>query len=373
MIKQGTFCSGSRVISVEDIENPKNLLNVYIICSFYWQEMVAQITSYGVKRKNIIILHREESLVECFYHAILGKQIYDHIVDKYGNIPLFVCPYTGTGDIYLIGTFWNQYTKINQINDYVFLVLNKACENVASLFDIKNLVVFNQKVDCSYLIRYYMLCPQVAKLTLLNDSWQQIHANPLSGLRGYRGLNFTVQFRRFVFNLTDDVKPQHPKLRNADKEIMRLFEQYCLQMGNTVLLSPYSNTLAELPGDFWKSLAHGLKQKGFCVCTNSSSDREPALEGTVAVFFSLNIAPQVVEKAGYFIGIRSGFCDVISGVKAKKIILYYAKERFFNSSTYEYFSLEKMGLSKDVIEIQFDSDDNQLYEKVVNIASTSNY
>lgn len=211
-----------------------------------------------------------------------------------------------------------------------------------------------------------MLCPKVVKLTLLNDSWQQIHTNYLAGLRGYKGLNFTVQFRKFVFNLPDEAQPEHPIFRNADKEVLELLERYSLEEGKTVIVSPYSNTLAGLPDEFWKKLVRRLKQFGFSVCTNSSGDREPAIEGTASVFFSLDIAPQMVEKAGYFIGIRSGFCDIISGTKAKKVILYQAKERFFNSSSYEYFSLKKMGLSSDAIEIQFDSSDNQLCEEIIN-------
>ena len=67
----------------------------------------------------------------------------------------------------------------------------------------------------------------------------------------------------------------------------------------------------------------------------------------------LNIAPQFVEKAGIFIGVRSGFCDVISASKAKKIILYDAENRFYNSSAFEYFSLNHMGLCRDAIEIEY--------------------
>ena len=71
------------------------------------------------------------------------------------------------------------------------------------------------------------------------------------------------------------------------------------------------------------------------------------------MFFSLDTAPQFVEKAGFFIGVRSGLCDIISNAKAGKVILYDAQNRFFNGSAFEYFSLEKMGLCKDLLEIQF--------------------
>ena len=102
---------------------------------------------------------------------------------------------------------------------------------------------------------------------------------------------------------------------------------------------------------FWEALADGLKNKGFSVCTNSSGENEPAIFGTTAIFVPLNIVPQFISKSGYFIGVRSGLCDVISAATAKKIILYDAEERFFNSSSFEYFSLKRMGLSNDVVEI----------------------
>ena len=40
----------------------------------------------------------------------------------------------------------------------------------------------------------------------------------------------------------------------------------------------------------------------------------------------------------------------------KKIILYDARNRFYNSSAYEYFSLNHMGLCDDAIEIKYSYD-----------------
>lgn len=211
-----------------------------------------------------------------------------------------------------------------------------------------------------------MLCPQQVNILLLNDSWAQIHTNPLEWFRGYKGLGFTPLFRTFVFNLPDTAKPEHPKLNDANEELTQLFKDKQLQKGNTVVLSPYSNTLADLPKEFWEELAGKLKQADFVVCTNSNGKTEKAVKGTVSVFVPLNIAPQFIEQAGYFIGIRSGFCDIISGANAKKIILYDAQDRFFTSSAYEYFSLKNMQLSEDATEILFKREDKELMNKVFN-------
>lgn len=364
-IKQGTYCSGIPVGAVKrekDIGNPEN---VYIVYSLYWQEMTAQLEEEGVKKKNILMLYKEETLWECFYQAAEGKRIYGRLTARYGRIPVFLCPYTGTGDIYLIGAFWRQYIEKMKISDYVFLVISKACEKTAELFGIKNIVRLDNKIKSEYLIRYSMLCPERGKLTILNDSWVQVHTNPLGWLRGYKGLEFMELFRKFVFDLPDTARPEHPAFRNRDREVEEFFRTNQLEEKNTVILSPYSNTLADLPDRFWSRVAKALKGLGFVVCTNSSGETEPAAEGTVPVFFPLNHAPQIIEKAGYFIGIRSGLCDIISGADAKKVILYHAKERFFNGSTYEYFNLKGMGLCDNAAEIQFENADEELFDRVM--------
>ena len=97
-----------------------------------------------------------------------------------------------------------------------------------------------------------------------------------------------------------------------------------------------------------------LINKGYKVATNSGGKTEPAIKGTTGVFFPLDIAPQIIEEAGTFIGVRSGFCDVISGTKAKKIILYDKRNRFYMGSAFEYFSLKAMELCDDAIEIEYE-------------------
>lgn len=364
-IKQGSYCSGLPVKAAESLEDAGNPQNLYIVCSLYWREMTAQLKAIGIRNKNIFMLYKEETLMECICHAFRGKQIYEHLIARYGEVPVFLCPYTGTGDIYLIGTFWKQYVEKTNLEKYVFVVISGACEKAARLFGIKNIVRLENKVESSYLIRYYMLCPKEVKIKVLNDSWGQIHTNPLEWLRGYKGLEFMQLFRKFVFGLSDSARPEHPLFEDKKEEIDKFFQENRLEEKNTVVLSPYSNTLADLPDRFWSKVAEALKEAGYVVCTNSSGSTEPAVEGTVPVFFPLDVAPQIVGKAGYFIGIRSGLCDIISGADAKKIILYHARERFFNGSTYEYFNLKDMGLCSDAVEIQFDKCDEALYKKVM--------
>ena len=156
-----------------------------------------------------------------------------------------------------------------------------------------------------------------------------------SGLGGYKGLEFMQIFRKFVLTF----RIRHARSIRFFKMQIRswseFFQKYHLQEKNTVILSPYSNTLADLPDKFWGKVAEALKDRGFVVCTNSCGRYRTGSDGDNSRIFSLDIAPQLIEKAGYFIGIRSGFCDIISGSAAKEgYSVSCTGNDFFNGSTF---------------------------------------
>lgn len=367
--KQGSYCSRIKVISFSDIEKPNDKRKLYIIYSAYWREMLPQLKESGVPARGILRLNKKNgSLIRSLLRSYRGKAYYDALKKKYGDVTIFLCPYTGTGDIYLIGTFWEEYLNKNNINDYVFVVISNACKKVADLFGIKNIEVVRKKEYASYLIDYHLYDPENGNLKILNDCWAQVHTNQVEWFRGYKGLYFTDLFRKFVFGLSEDVKPKHPTFKRETEKIKAIFDKFGLITKKTVILSPYSNTLSDLPTDFWKCLVEVLKDKGYIVATNCGGNTEPAIEGTIGVFFPLNIAPQIIDEAGAFIGVRSGFCDVISGTKAKKIILYDKGNRFYMGSAFDYFNLKGMELCDDAVEIQYE---HNCTEKIIKQISES--
>ena len=364
--KQGSYCGGIKVISLNEAISHGVVDSVFIIYSAYWREMREQLMHEGVKKNRILRLCKKNiSLPKKIKNACMGGVIFQRIKKQRDNPYVFLCPYTGTGDIYLIGTFWNEYCQVNGFTNYIFLVLSNACKKVAELFDIKNIMVLKRKEYGAYMIDAHMLWPDKVRIKLLNDCWGQIHTNQIEWFRGYKGLEFTQVFKKFVFELPDDSRPRHPEFKDVKHEVDMFMNEYGLEYCNTVVLSPYSNTLADLPDVFWEELAAKLTQKGYCVCTNSAGDNEPAVKGTIPACFSLSIAPQVIEAAGFFVGIRSGFCDVISGTNAKKIILYDKYNRFYMGSAFEYFNLRTMQLCDNAVELEFDRNFKECQNKIL--------
>ena len=102
------------------------------------------------------------------------------------------------------------------------------------------------------------------------------------------------------------------------------------------------------------NIAEKLKNRGYVVCTNCGSPAELPINGTIPLRFGFDISVPVLEKCGYFVGIRSGFCDIISSADCKKIIVYQPYLFWGSGTNYDYFSLNKIGFCGDAIELEYE-------------------
>lgn len=361
--KIGRECMGLIIQKPEALLSPFRDSVVILLSSVgFSNEKILQLTELGYSNHKHIFcfnLKNDESIPVLAYHTVrMFRGLFCHrrLVSKYSDQHvLFLAPYTGTGDIYLVGLFFHEYVKRNHISNYIFVVVSGACRQVANMFDIKNIEIISQLevddiINCDRVLRTKW------PILVLNDSWVAEYTNSLQWIRGYNDLSFDKMFRYFVFDFDDHISYQLPTPRDCSIEVKALFEKYDLKETRTVVLSPYSNTLFELPDEVWHEIVKYCKEQGYTVCTNCAGAGEQAVEGTVGVFFPIGQAIEFMNKAGFFIGVRSGLCDIISSSHCKKIILYEKDGFFYKSSSYEYFSLRKMEFCSDVIELEYRSD-----------------
>ena len=120
--KQGSYFSLVKTIPVEDAIKKADNNSVYLIYSHFWREMIVQLKNEGINRKRICQLYKKESALKYPYMIYRAQTLYHKFIKEYGKLPIFICPYTGTGDIYLIGTFWKQYLEGKGITNYIFIV-----------------------------------------------------------------------------------------------------------------------------------------------------------------------------------------------------------------------------------------------------------
>lgn len=295
-----------------------------------------------------------------------GYKIYNSLVHKYNSkTRFFICPHTGTGDIYAVGRYFHAYLSQNNITQYTFLFRGNSERKIGRLYGIEGDTILSTEDTWKLMAFCQFLGYKKINITQMHHypymSQSHIH---LDHLEGFRGITFDDMFKYVAMGLERHVHPVLPKFEK-DIRLNQIFKEKNLVPGNTVVLAPYSASIRYVPFRIWEDLAEYLLLKGYSVVTNCGTEREKPIAGTVALRFGYEVAVSYLEHAGYFIGIRSGICDIISSAKCKKIILY----PFWDDSlmwkgvagkTLCFFGLNRNHFSEDSIEIEFDNNSMSL-------------
>lgn len=295
-----------------------------------------------------------------FEHISSGYRLYEHMKKTYGeDVAIMMCPFNGTGDIYAIGLYLEEFITKKNISKFIFAFRGKAEQRVAALFPVFSRAVKQFIIDSEAISELQFFCDFMGNcvddLFIIHHCAMNRQLIVTSGIEGFRDISMVDMYKRVCFDLPENAKKAVPQFNSLNQEIVEEFRKKSLIPGKTVILSPYSTCIKPLPDWFWEDIANQLKQCGYTVCTNSAGQQEPVIKGTVPIFFTYSNAASVLEYAGYFIAIRSGLCDIVSSAKCKKIVLY-PRNVFFcpPDRTIGYVGLKNMGLCEDY-EIVFDN------------------
>lgn len=371
--KAGLECMGVTICTPESCLGKFQDDVVVLIWSKYWREMTKQLENMGYKRNVHLFVFigaswkiYDDSLKEFFLHtirALKGYKTYNRIRGGSRDKWVFICPYPGTGDVYMAGRYFHGYIKRENINDYTVLVMNQACAKTASLYRMKNIRIINGRERDNLLCAYDFLGPEKMHMKpLLYWGWR----TKQKFLPRYcKHVTFNDMFQYDVYGMGLNCKVNSPIFSKDRQFVKDFFDVHRLKEGKTVIMAPYAGSFdSDIPKSFWIKLAKELKKRGYCVCTNSVGNSELIIEGTEQIFFDLTQTELILDEAGYFIALRSGLCDIVSSSKCRKIIFY---ENGFNALQYDFFSLKKMGLSDDAIEIIYQCEsDNEFLNIVLN-------
>lgn len=337
----------------EDFLNPYNKKYVILIVSQYANEMTSQLEQMGYElNKQIYIVkklfRKYDTSIESFKYfedrIVKGEAIYKRVSN--GN-KLFICPYVGNGDIYLIGQFLTPYCKKNGIENYDITVIGNACKKIAEMFEWKCVHVLNQDESDELVAYVRFMGLAECNAIILNDCYQQ----PINRrFRGYKGLDFYKIFQQLVFGFDENERYVNQENKADLSDLQKYVEEYDIQEGTSVIFAPYANTITKIPVAEWEKMVREYKEKGYKTYTNGFGEAEPAINGTELIQVPFNIIKEVVSYAGTFVGLRSGLCDIVAGSTARKIIYYPQGILFGSCSTYDYFSIEKMGIENGEIE-----------------------
>lgn len=297
--------------------------------------------------------------------VLKGFKEYKKIVNEYGSdVAIFSTAWRGTGDYFICGLYLETYLKKYNISNYVFLIPDNGGERkIVELFQIYKSHVIEK--DNIHPIRMFdsFLAERELNIRYFHHGYENPNNLSISALdislMGHNGLNMVDMYLSYGFMIDNDAMKSMPQFTEDDNSINKLFVQNKLERGKTVLLAPYSTGLKEyeIPQTFWVKIVTELKYRGFTLATNCAG-MEKCIPGTIALNIPYHQIVPFLEKAGYFIGIRSGLCDIVAGAACKKILLHTFKARWWlDGRSIVYTGLNNMGLCDDAIELVYENED----------------
>lgn len=305
------------------------------------------------KLKDRILKISPFAILKAYIKMKRGLKVCEKLQNEYGqDVYALVCPWPGTGDALQTGRYLKAYLVNNNIKNYVIVTNHKAVSKVFNLFPGTK-VCYISSDDIYNLTHLCRFCGDTSSIRVLHHNVPLFYTSIMDPIEGLNKVDWGTIFCKVGLSLDETVQLTNP-VWDTEFDIQRFCKINKLQQGRTVVLSPKANTFSEnLTSGQWELIAEKLLQAGYSVCTNLGAPDDQPVHGTVGVFLPYKQLVPFLDFAGAFIAIRSGFCDIASFSSCKKIILYQPI-RCGAASVYDLFSIEKIGLCLDVIEIELD-------------------
>lgn len=318
--KYGKNYKGIPIVSPNAILDSEQNKSTVLIVSRFYESMNTQLRKLGFIGAVVKLVDYNtyaeysfsvETIVKKWKRVNHGQEIIEDLKKKYENAYIIFCPFNALGDIYFTMSYLPAFLKKRKENNFVVIVPEKGCAAVAGLFGVENIEVMEQnELDAAI---------QAVIYTQNNRCFISHQDRPyvvdLHKILKFRKIPLEKIYCCGVFGLSPDTIPIKPMYWNEWTGNNKI------EPTKTVILSPYAKSVPTLPYEIWTDIVLDYWAQGYHIFTNICNDEKP-LPGTEGINAKLCEMKSLLEKAGTFIGIRSGLCDVIRTVACKKIALY---------------------------------------------------
>jgi hypothetical protein len=319
-VKYGKEYKGIPVVPpIEVLKEKQENVAVLIVARFY-EAMNKQLRDLGFTGDIIKLVdyntYAEYSLSEETRkrkkdRVLHGVDILNGLKYKYKDGMIVFCPFDALGDIYFTMSYLMAFLKNRAMSEFAICVPSNACAKVAELFGAENIVVLKQK-ELDATIQAVIYTEDKRCYIAHQDRPYIVNLHKALYIKK---IPLETIYCCGVFGLPKDTPPALPT-NWIDYPNLGEIEE-----GKTAILSPYAKSVTALPIELWNEIVADLNERGFKVYTNVVGDETP-IENTLPISPKICEMKSVVERAGLFIGIRSGLCDIIRTANCRKIALY---------------------------------------------------
>lgn len=255
--------------------------------------------------KDIVLYHKKKLLIRKYLKSAEYQVIY---------------PPQGLGDILYICLLLKEYKKLNG-KKIVMIVRKHYFKQLTQLFA--------KEVDETLLIGYDF--KRLISYVKKNKSVLNIESELYE--KDMKFISFRTNLIQ-ILNLPKDTKLQADTC--FEFKIENLGIEY--KKGKTIMLSPHATSCPKcMPDEFWLSLAEFFIAKGFDIIFNSNDEIFSQRYKSYLLSISDTIA--LVNDCGYFIGYRSGLCDVMAYFSTTKKIFICPTNPHNGDTAEKYFEL----------------------------------
>lgn len=315
---------------------------------------------------------KQNSMVFRAIEICLGFVAYSFLRWNFGNKSRWIILRGATGDLYLQFLLLDAYLKIHRKESCVVIGDSSSFSNLAKVFSYSDTHQYPLTViEC--LETWYLFSGKCDTKITIPFIWSYNNWINKCRIRMDDRFTFMDTYTWMSFSLAENDRRIYklPHFAKSDTEPIKfLCESMGVTKGNTVWIAPDANSITGFPPWFWNMLIHALQDKGYTVFMNCG---EPNFYRAPSRILPYKACVPVLEYSGYFLGLRSGLCDIISTADCKKVILYPerqpAPDYGNHRSEAEFSSLVRMNLSDaspDLVELStpllqnITDDDSQL-------------
>lgn len=253
----------------------------------------------------------DETIVRMRKREQEGEILLNILKEKYPDTFILLCPFCALGDIYIMMSYLPVFLSKRGIKKCVIGVIGNICAQVVKLYGGYNVESFVQK-DMDKTIQAALYTKDKNVFIPHQD---RPYVVDLFKALYIKKIPLEQIYCCGVFGLPKETDPISPT------EFREYEKIESIPKGNAVVFSPYAKSVTALPEKVWKDIVLYYKNLGKVCYTNVVEDEQP-LEGTIGITPEMNELRSVVERAGCFVGIRSGICDVLKTANAVRIALF---------------------------------------------------